>query len=397
MEELVKIEDPCSLQKKFLVGTYVNRGITFVKAEGCYLFDSSGEKYLDLMTNYGVNIFGHSHPYIVERICEQAKRLTTLHCSFGNEIRALSAQKLVEKIGKGLSQVYFSNSGAEAIESALKFAVLATGRKKFVSCYGGYHGKTLGALSATYNQKYRAPFEPLIWEFKFVPYNDTKALEEVLDGSFAGFLIEPIQGESGIFIPSSGYLKEVKKICEEKEVLLILDEIQTGLGRTGSFLASEKEIENYDILCLGKGLAGGLPVGATLVSKEISPKITKSLHTSTFGGNPLVCAGVLSILELITDKLLFRVEELGNYFLERLKELKSELLREVRGRGMMLGMEVKDKRDLILKELQKRRILAIPAGSHVIRFLPPYILRKSHVDECINALQEILNSKILRG
>lgn len=380
------------IQKNFMVDSYINRGLTILRGEGCYLIDNNGEKYLDLMTNYGVNIFGHNHPFIMKKLQEQLNKLTTLHCSFSNDVRALSAEKIVKRCGKGLSRVYFSNSGAEAIESALKFAVLATGKRKFISCSGSFHGKTLGALSATQNSKYRAPFEPLLWQFFFIPYNNLEALKNIINETFSAFIIEPIQGEGGVNIPEKGFLKEAKKICEENGVLMIIDEIQTGLGRTGSFLASEEEIEKYDIVCLGKGLAGGLPVGATLVSKKISEKITKSVHTSTFGGNPLVCAGILATLELLEPEILTHIRKMGDYFLSRLKNIESDLIGDVRGKGLILGIEVRDKRDLILKALQKRKILAIPAGENVVRFLPPYIVEKKQIDEAVDVLSEILKS-----
>lgn len=390
--ENYKFPDFNLIQKNHMVETYVNRGITFLKGEGCYLLDISGEKYLDLMTNYGVNIFGHAHPHIIRRLKEQLDKLITLHCSFSNDARASAAEKIVMRCGKGLSKVYFSNSGAEAIESALKFAVLATGKKKFISCCGSYHGKTLGALSATSNKKYKVPFEPLLWDFTFIPYNDLNFLEEVMDDNFSAFIVEPIQGESGVNILNKGFLMEAKRICEEKGVIMIVDEIQTGTGRTGSFLASEDEIDFYDIVCLGKGLAGGLPVGATLVSKEISDKTKKSIHTSTFGGNPLVCAGIIATIDLLNKEFLSHVREIGDYFLNQLREIKSELIVDVRGKGLILGMELKEKRDLILKALQNRKILAIPAGENVVRFLPPYIIEKEQIDETVNILSDIFKS-----
>jgi len=227
-------------------------------------------------------------------------------------------------------------------------------------------------------------------DFKFIPYNDLDALEEATDNTVAAFLLEPLQGEGGINVPAEGYLKEVRRICQQKGVLIILDEIQAGGGRTGSFLASDEEMDELDILCLGKGLGGGLPFGATLVSREIAEKIPRSIHTSTFGGNPLACAGLLATLELLNDELLHQVKNIGGYFLNRLREIKSDLIIEVRGKGLMIGMEVKEKRDFIIKELQKRKILAVPAASNVVRFLPPYIVEKSQIDECLEKLEEIL-------
>lgn len=378
------------LQQKYLVPTYPRRGLTFVRGKGVYLFDEKGNQYLDLMTNYGVNIFGYNHPKITKRLGEQIKRLTNLHCSFANDKRAEASEKLVKRCKGDCTQVYWSNSGSEAVEAALKFAVLATGKKRFIAAKNAYHGKTLGALSATTGEKYRKFFEPLLWEFFHVEYGNTEKLAKMIDNKTAAVILEPIQGEGGVVVPPEEYLSKVRKICDKKGILLILDEIQTGIGRTGRFLASETDGINADILCLGKSLAAGMPVGATLVTQTIANEIPKSVHTSTFGGNPLTCTGVLITLELLDETVLENVRRVGNYFLNSLKEIKSKQMVEVRGRGLMIGIEVKGSRDKILKRLQQRKILAIPAGEHAVRFLPPYIITKQEIDQAIKALQEIL-------
>jgi len=379
------------MQQKYLVNAYPNRGLTFVSGDGAYLIDTSGERYLDLMTNYGVNIFGYNPSSINEKLIHQLTTLSVLHGSFNNDARAQAAMRLVKRCGGGLSHVYFSNSGAEAIEAALKFAVLATGRKKFIACRNGFHGKTLGALSVTSGETYREPFEPLLWSFQTIDYDDTTHLETAVDDDTAAILVEPIQGEGGINIPGTGYLKKVKEICASRNILMIIDEIQTGNGRTGHFLASEQEGLSYDILCLGKGLAGGLPVGATLVSPNISEKIPKGIHTSTFGGNPLASTGILATLDLLTDDLLNHTQKTGEYFLDRLRSIQSAIISEIRGRGLMIGMEVKGKRDKILQSLQRERILAAPAAQNVIRFLPPYIIDRKHVDQVTETLERVLS------
>jgi len=378
------------LQQTFVVNTYVNRGLTLVKGEGVYLYDEKGKKYLDLMSNYGVNILGHSHPDITKHLSDQLGKLTVLHGSFASDTRAEAAFQLVKKCGGQLSQVYFSNSGAEAVEAALKFAVLATGKKKFISANHGYHGKTLGALSATYGDKYKKMFSPLLWDFEFVNHGNTASLEEAIAPDVAAFIVEPIQGEGGIYTPPSDYLQKVREMCDKHNILLILDEIQTGCGRTGTFLASQKSKIHYDIVCMGKGLAGGLPVGATLVSKEIAAKIPKQIHTSTFGGNPLACAGIVATLALLSEEMMVHVQEMGTYFMNQLKAINSPLIAEVRGQGLMIGLEMKDKRNEMLKELQINHILTIPAGENVVRFLPPFIIQKKHIDETITVLNTIL-------
>jgi acetylornithine/succinyldiaminopimelate/putrescine aminotransferase len=385
------MKDYALLQKKHLVPTFASRGLILIEGDGPYLIDSSGEKYLDFMTNYGVNIFGHGHPEITRSLVQQIQRLTTLHGSFASDVRAEAARELVVRCGGGLSHVYFSNSGAESNEAALKFAVLATGRKKFVACRGGYHGKTLGALSATWGAKYRAAFEPLLWEFKFVDYNSPAALEEAVDEATAGFLVEPIQGESGVRVPDPGYLKLAQEICQARQAFLIVDEIQTGAGRTGHFLASQPEHISYDIVCLGKGLAGGIPVGATLVSEAVAEKIPRSSHTSTFGGNPLATAGILATLKLLDLDRLRHSADIGGYFLSGLKSMRAPLVREARGRGLMLGLEVSGRRDDILKGLQREKLLAIPAGDEVVRFLPPYIVEKEHVDLALEKIDRVVS------
>jgi len=375
-----------TLQGLCLVGTYTNRGLTFVEGEGVWLKDPSGGKYLDLMTNYGVNIFGYGHPEITESLTAQIRRLTTLHSSFANDVRAEAARALISRCGGGLSRVFFSNSGAEANEAALKFAVLATGKKRFIRCLSGYHGKTLGALSATDGPSYRRAFEPLIWEFAEVPFDDLKALESALDDRTAALIVEPVQGEGGIRAASPGYLEGARRLCAARGALFILDEVQTGMGRTGAFLASAAEGLTYDIVTMGKGLAGGIPVGATLVSTKVAGHIPKSSHTSTFGGNPLACAGILTALRILDDEMLFHVGETGRYFSERLAAAGLAGAEEIRGKGLMLGIRVAGGRDLVLRELQNSKILACPASADVVRFLPPYILRRDDIDAAMDGI-----------
>ncbi|MEK7177941.1 MAG: aspartate aminotransferase family protein [Patescibacteria group bacterium] len=378
------------LQQKYLVNTYVNRGVTFVRGEGIYLYDELGNKYLDMMSNYGVNIFGHVNKEITDQITKQLKTLTTLHGSFNNDTRAEASELLIKRCGPSYKFVYWSNSGAEANEAALKFAVATTGKKKIIACENGYHGKTLGTLSVTAGEKYRKPFLPLLWNVVFIKHDSIQALEKVIDKNTAAFIVEPIQGEGGIYVPDKNYLKKVREICNKYGVLLIVDEIQTGMGRTGSLLSIQKTGIEADILTLGKGLAGGIPVGATLVNQKIGNAIFKGLHTSTFGGNPLACAGVMATLNKIDNRLLKHVGEIGSYFIKELKTIKSSSILDVRGQGLMIGVEVKEDRNGLLKKLQGEKILAIPAGETVVRFLPPFIVEKKHIDLVVKTLKKIL-------
>lgn len=381
------------LQQKFILNTYPNRGLTFIKGNGMYLYDISGKKYLDMMSNYGVSIFGYNHPKINTAIISQLKKLINLHGSFNSDVRSLAAQELIERCGSNFAQLYFSNSGAEAIEAALKFTALATGKKKIIACEHSYHGKTLGALSLTYGDKYRKPFEPFAWQTEFVEYGNVTSLEKVIDKNTAAFILEPVQGEGGLLTPQKGYLQKVKSLCKKHGILLIFDEIQSGTGRTGKFLASQWERVSPDILCLGKGLAGGLPVGATLVTKEIAEKIPRNIHTSTFGGNPLTCAGIIATLKLLDQKRFAHIQLMGTYFRNKLKKITSSFVGEIRGKGLMIGLEIKkDKRNDVLRLLQQNGVLAIPAGETVVRFLAPYIVEKKHIDDVITALKNILKN-----
>jgi acetylornithine/succinyldiaminopimelate/putrescine aminotransferase len=379
-----------AIQKRFLWSVYPNRGLVFAKGEGAYLITPEGERYLDLMTNYGVSIFGYQHPSINRALIQQLEELPTLHGSFANDTRAAASRALAQRAARRPGQVYWSNSGTEAIEAALKLAVLATGKKKFLACENAYHGKTLGALSATHGQHYRERFEPLLWNFLHIPYDDPRALESAIDGETAAFVVEPIQGEGGICVPSGNYLAEVRRICSERRILLIVDEIQTGTGRTGTFLASEASGIEGDIVCLGKGLAGGMPVGATIATEEVAGAVYRSAHTSTFGGNPMACAGVLAVLQCLTEERMGHIAETGEYFRESLRQIGDDRIRGVSGKGLMIGISAGPLRDEILKGLQREKVLAIPAGADVVRFLPPYIVTHDQVEQAVEAMRVVL-------
>lgn len=379
-----------TLAKDYLVASYPNRGVTFVKGEGIYLIEKSGEKYLDLGSNYGVNIFGYNHPRITQALHQQMNKLINLHGSFNSDVRTQAAEKLLEVTDGQLSRIFFSNSGAEATEAALKFARIATGKSHFIAMKNSYHGKTLGALSATAGDKYRNPFLPLLWNFTHVNFSDIEELQSQISDNTAAIIIEPVQGEGGIYVAPRRFYSELQEICLKKNILLIVDEIQTGVGRTGSFLACEQFGLKPDILCLGKGIAGGIPIGVTLVSEVISGKIPVHIHTSTFGGNPLACAGILAVLKELADgKIFSQAKKLGSYFLDQLKSIKNTKIIGVRGLGLMMGLELKENATSVLKALQQEKIIAIPAGSNIVRFLPPLIITKNELDKVIFTLKKI--------
>ncbi|MBD3203191.1 acetylornithine/succinylornithine family transaminase [Candidatus Woesearchaeota archaeon] len=380
------------IEEKYVAPTYGRRGLTFVKGKGVYLYDSADKKYIDCFSNVGVNILGHNVKEINDAVYEQSKKLMNLHCSFYNDKRALFAQRLIKFCPKNLKKVFFCNSGTESVEAAIKFARLATGKKEILSAKMGYHGKTFGSLSLTRtNPKYRKSFTPLLSKIKHFVFNDSESLKQEISENTAAVILEPVQGEGGIRPADKGFLREVRNICTENNVLLIIDEVQTGMGRTGKMFAIEHFDVDPDIMCLAKGLAGGVPIGATVISEKVSEKLFKGCHTNTFGGNPLVCAAGLAVLDYIEkNNILENAEKTGNYFIQRLKSIDSKWIREVRGMGLMIGVELKRRNVRYLKALQENGVIAFPSGSLVIRFLPPLIITKQQVDEVVGIFEKVI-------
>lgn len=383
------MSDMVALQRRVLVDTYVSRGLAFVRGRGAHLFDAAGREYLDLASGYGAAVLGYGHPELTAALSRQLDALHVLHCSFASDVRVEASRALLARAGAPLKRVFWSNSGAEAVEAALKLAVLATGRKRIVACEGGYHGKTLGALSVTHDPKYRAPFEPLLWDVVRVAFGDDGALAAAAAGA-AAVVLEPIQGESGVRPAPPGFLSAARAACDASGALLVLDEIQTGTGRTGRFLASHGEGVAADVVCVGKGLAGGLPVGATLVTEAVAGSAFRGAHSSTFGGNPLVAAGVLAVLGVLSDEFLAAVAASGGAFMRRLAAIGSGRVVEVRGRGLMVAVELDGERDRVLRALQDKGVLALPAGASAVRFLPPYVTPESELERAAALLGDVL-------
>ncbi len=389
-----------AIQKQKMVSTYPNRGITLVKGEGVFLYDDDGKKYLDMMSNFGVNIFGYSHPAIINQLELQLSTLSNLHSSFNNDRRSEALKKLVQALkDSGFSQlnrIYWGNSGTEAVEAAIKFAIQASGRNKFIAAHNSYHGKTLGALSVTDSGdgKYREPFATSLIDVDFVEYGDINEIRQKLNEEYAAVILESIQGEGGFIMPPINYLIEVSKICKKNGILLIIDDIQTGMGRTGHFLNSEQYCEKGfepDMVCMAKGLGGGVPVSATAITNEINSKLSKGIHTSTFGGNPLSMAGVIATLGLLRDhEIMKEVGDIGRYFIEQLKA--SNVGIEVRGTGLMIGVEMENDPIPIIRALQNEGILVAPSSGNTIRFLPPLIIEREHIDFTIGKLRKCAES-----
>lgn len=361
---VTRIEDSAEVR------LYNKRGITLVRGEGVYLWDGDGRRYVDAMSNYGVNILGHCHPAVTEAVTRQLQTLVNCHQSFYNDARAVFEETLTSLLPSRLSHLAFANSGTEANEAAIKFARLASGRRRIISATDGYHGRTFGSLSVTGVAKYREGLLPLLEDCDQIPFDDLPALERSISGA-AAVILEPIQGESGVHRPSPGYLAAVRDLCDRHETLLILDEIQTGMGRTGKLFAFEHEGVVPDILSISKGIANGLPMGVTVVTERVAAGIPSGSHGSTFAGNPLVCAAASATLKTISDpQLLGKIERTGQYFLEELRGIDHRLIREVRGLGLMVAVELKARITPYLKSLQQSGILALPAGPRAIRFLP---------------------------
>jgi len=385
--------DPFSIEDAHLAQVYAKRPVTLVRGNGSLLYDSMGREYVDCAGGYGTCIVGHSHPRVVEAIKHQASQLTSCHGSFYNDARSQFVQKLITIAPSGLSRVFLANSGAEAIEAAIKIARRSTGRRQIIAAKGGFHGKTHGALSATWDAKYRKNFEPLVPGFAHVPFNDAEAAKSAVTSETAAVLVEPIQGEGGVRMPSPDWLPILRDLTRDTGSLLILDEIQTGFGRTGKVLASEHFGVEPDILCLGKGIASGLPIGVALANDHVMGSLAKGEHTSTFGGNPIVsAAGAASIDALQEDHLVDNAATVGAYFKNKLDKLHANypIIRDVRGLGLMIAVEDRfDVYNLLQKGLEEG-VIMLDAGRNVLRFLPPLCMNKQQVDRVITVLDHLL-------
>jgi len=383
-------------EDQYLGNLYQRFPVTIEKGLGSHVWDTDNNEYIDCMGGYGVALVGHRNERVVNAIKSQIDKVITVHSSFYNKTREEFLQTLIGAAPSGLSQVHLNNSGAESVEAAIKFARKFTGKKKMVAMKGSYHGKSMGALSLTFNPKYREPFQPLVEKVSFSPYGDVNALRDVVDKDTAFVILEPIQGESGIHVPPEGFLQEVRKICDENDSLLIFDEIQSGLGRTGSMWASEHWKTVPDIMCLAKGIAGGVPMGVTLVRPDILAVMKKGEHSSTFGGNPLACAAGTATLQALTqDGLIENAKSIGEKFSNGLEELKSKhpIIREVRGKGLMIGVELKFEVKDILMEGIKNGLLLLYSGRNILRFLPPLVISEEDTVKTLQILDKLLTNE----
>ncbi len=383
--------DTQTLESRYTSGLYAKRPVTIVRGQGALVWDDQGRAYIDCVAGHGVANIGHSHPKVVEALRAQAERIITCPEMFYNDTRA----RLLERLGNlvpGMARVFLCNSGTEAVEAAIKFARFSTGRAGIVAAMRGFHGRTLGSLSATWNKKYRAPFEPLVPEFRHVPFNKPAALREAVTEDTAAVLLEAVQGEGGIHPATPEFLQTAQEICRARGALLIVDEIQSGMGRTGKMFAFQHYGAQPDLVTLAKGIAGGVPMGAVLIGERVAP-LKPGIHGTTFGGNPLAAAASLATLDVLEgENLLQRAAETGAYFLERLRSIQNPLIREVRGVGLMIGVELKQKVAPVIQGLMAHGVLALPAGMTVVRFLPPLVITREQVDEVVAALEAVLEA-----
>ncbi len=381
--------DVMTIEDRHTSGLYHKQPIVIVRGSGATLWDADGDEYLDCSSGHGVANLGHAHPKIAAAVAEQSARLVTLFETFYNDQRAALMEKLTA-CAPGLERVFFCNSGTEANEAAIKFARLSTGRSGIVATMRSFHGRTMGALSATWNKKYREPFEPLVPGFNHVAYNQIEALERAITDQTAALLLEVVQGEGGVYPATAEYLLAARRICSQRGALLILDEVQTGFGRTGKMFAYQHFGVRPDLLCVAKSLAGGLPIGAVLIGPAVQ-NLAPGLHGSTFGGNPLTCAAGLAALEVMEEENLpAQAAEKGAYLIEKIRAIPSPLIREVRGLGLMIGIELKQKVAPYLRALQERRVIALNAGLSTLRLLPPLVITYAQIDQLLSALSEVL-------
>ncbi|HID19479.1 MAG TPA: acetylornithine transaminase [Methanophagales archaeon] len=381
-------EEVFEKEKKYMMPVYKRPRMVIESGKGATVKDYTGKEYIDCVAGIAVNAVGYSHPVVLKALREQADKLMHVSNLYYTEPQVSLAEKLSEI--SGMSKIFFCNSGAESVEAALKLAIKATGKRKFIAAEGSFHGRTLGSLSTTFETRLRGVFEPLLLrDVEFVRYNDAAAIRDAIDNDTAAVILEPIQGESGVIVPSDGYLKAVREICDDKGVLFILDEIQTGFGRTGRWFCKEHEGVEPDIMTLAKAMGAGFPIGAMLAREGI--EFETSEHGSTFGGNPLACATALASINVIeAEKLVQRSRELGEYFMEKVGIGSNQIVKELRGKGLMVAIELTKPCAEIVADALERGILLNCTSDNVIRLVPPLVISRAEIDEVISVLRKIL-------
>ncbi len=383
-QELIKIEDD------YFINTFTRQPIVLDHGEGVKVTDIDGNEYLDMFAGIAVNALGHNHPKLVKAIQEQAEKLIHISSIYYNEPALIYAKKLIEMTS--FDRIFYANSGAEANEGAIKLAVKYTGKSEVISTVESFHGRTVVTLAATGHEHYHEPFKAILPKgFINVPYNDIEAIKEAITENTAAIIVEPIQGEGGVNVPDIEYLKEIEKICHENDIVFIVDEVQTGFGRCGTLFAHELFDVKPDIMTMAKGIGGGVPMGGILATEKVAGAFVPGDHGTTFGGGPLVCAAANAVLDTIVDEnILDNVNEVGDYFISELKKLDKDVIAEVRGKGLMVGLELTKPGAEYVDKLREAGFLINCTADKVLRFVPPLIITKEEVDEFVKALDEIL-------
>ena len=388
----VSREQIMAWESQYESGVYGKQPLVLVRGEGAHIWDLDGTEYIDCVGGHGAANVGHAHPAVVEAVTRQAQRLFLAPNGFYNDVRALLLAELVRVAPQGLTRAFLCNSGTEAVEAAFKFARLSTGRTKIVATMRSFHGRTMGALSATWRKEYREPFKPLVPGFEFVPYNRLDRMAQTVDDETAAVIVEVVQGEGGVNPGSAEFLQGVEALCHEHGALFIVDEVQTGFGRTGKLFACEHYDLHPDLMTLAKSIAGGIPMGATLIGERVGT-LPGHVHGSTFGGNPLACAAALATLDVMErEHLPERAARLGARLLSGLQAIDSPLIRQVRGLGLMVGVELRERSAKYLAALAQEGVLALPAGATVMRFLPPLVISEEDIETVIAKVAHVLGT-----
>ncbi|MBN2316127.1 MAG: aspartate aminotransferase family protein [Sedimentisphaerales bacterium] len=387
-------QETIELFDKYVIANYGRLPRVIVKGEGCYLYDADGNKILDMFPGWAVSALGHCHPKVVESLRTQSGELLHIDNTFYSEPQGVLAKLLSERAFGG--KCFFCNSGAEANEGALKLARLHTSQEKykFITAEGSFHGRTFATVTATAQPKYHEGFLPLLPGFIYVPFNDVAALESAFSDEVAAVMIEPIQGEGGINVASAEYLQTIRRLCDENGAVMILDEVQTGIGRTGKWFGYQNFDVEPDIITMAKALGGGVAIGAMMAKEEIAASLVPGKHASTFGGNCLACAAGIAVIEAIEeDKLLENAVELGQYTKDRLEQLrgKHSMIDSVRGIGLMIGIQLTGSGKTIVDQCLKKGLRINCTNDTVLRFMPPMIATKSHIDNAISILDSVLS------
>ena len=381
-----------NLEEQLGAGTYYKRNLELVRGQGAHLWDAEGREFIDCVGGQGAANLGHANPHVNQAIRDQAEKLLVCSELFFHQERARLLENLERLTPSSIQRFFLCNSGSEAVEVALKFARLATGRHEIVAAMRGFHGKTFGALSATWSKDYRLPFEPLVPGFTHVPFNHRQRACDAISQRTAAFLVEVVQGEGGVRPGTLDFLLDVQDRCTEVGAMFIVDEVQTGFGRTGRMFASEHFDLFPDLFCMAKSMGGGLPIGATGLSQEVASRLFKLAHSSTFGGNPLACAAANAAIGYLENfELPQRAQKLGTQFMQQLRSIGSSRIRDVRGLGLMVGVELKEKSGPYILKLMERGVLALAAGPTVIRFLPPLVIEESDLDRVVELTAEVLH------